>query len=217
MFLPVPLQLTRALFYFFPLFYLVSIRSINFIKNKLSAIVIVILLLFSVYLSYPPNFISSPHVPNEINYIDNTAYMDAFALCKNKLVITSSRPGIAEFFGIRPDYFVNTKYSDPVWVSSSPESGYAYYSEKSNTFFDTLTDVPILASKKELEGVYNAHATICYLAGSLPDSWVDGGTRNFIKENFIEYNKTYNTNENWARMHLYFSNQHSQLIEVNNS
>jgi hypothetical protein len=49
-------------------------------------------------ISYPKNFFTTPYLPYEINFIDNSVWNDVKANCKNKTIIFSGRPTIAKFF-----------------------------------------------------------------------------------------------------------------------
>jgi len=200
---PDSIQLTRGILYFLPLFYMVAISYLSYIKSNYINYFLIAILLITVIGNYPTNFLLHPYIPKEVTYIDDYAYVGARALCNGKIIITSSRPGILLFFGIKPDFYVNTKYNDRVWVASDEESSLAYFSTTTGMFFDTYSDTPIIKNVEEFRTIYNTYQNICYITGALPYSWINNDVRSFIDENFIEEDKKYRTNETSVNMKLY--------------
>lgn len=200
------LKLIRVILYLAPLYYLNTVFALLALKKKkLFLFLIIVLLFFSLYASYPKNFFLGPGLPNEVRYIDNNLYKDALNICNNSLIIVSGRPGIAEFFGVHPDYYLNTKYGDPLWVDSNSESNYSYYDFSKKGFFDVYTGVPLLTSLPEVQKVYLS-SKICYLDGGLPYSWVDRNIEDFITNQSEIHLNNYRLSEEDFKMQLYIKN-----------
>lgn len=154
MLIPTNLQNTRSILYFFSLYYLVIFLGLDFLVKNRNKIELKIIILFGivvaeVFLSYPKGFISTPFIPKEIDYIDNSAYRDARNICYSNIVIVYSNPGIATFWGIKPDFYINSKYSDNDWVLNNGDSKLGY--KKNGEFFDVYSNVKIISTVDELE------------------------------------------------------------------
>lgn len=204
LFLPASIQNTRSILYVLPLFYLISTMGIErYIshKNHLHRIITLIAIGASIYSGYPKNFLQHPYLPKEVDYMDNKIYADAKEDCKNHKIIVASNPGTSLFFGIQPDYYLNTKLNDSEWLATNPDS--RLFRMKDEIYSDVYSKTPIITNAHDLESFYLAHEKICLIQGGLPYSWLDGDTRSFIKENFTETDNYYSSSEDYKRMRLY--------------
>ena len=203
--LPNDLQNTRSILYIFPIFYIVVTAGVETLSSystkKILKPFLVIILLIEVIVSYPPSFIKSPHIPGEIDYIDLTVYQDTLQLCKQSLVLVYSNPGISDFMGIRPDYYLNSKYDNPSWISENPDNRMVKF--RQGIYYDTYSNVPLITNVEKLKLIYSTNENICLIQGGLPYSWLNFEMRDFVRENFTRYEITYLTNQDYKRMILY--------------
>lgn len=206
--IPLNLQNIRSIMYFFPLYYLTIFIGLDFIiKSKKDYIILTItsiIISTEIFINYPKGFINTPYIPKEIDYIDNTAYNDAKTICKNNTIIVYSNPGIALFFDIKPNYYINSKYSDNNWVTYNPDAKLAY--KKDGIFYDVYSNVRIISTLDELVNIYHNNKNICIIQGGLPYSWINEDIRSFIKNNFSETDKIYKSNEDYKKMIIYTKN-----------
>ena len=200
--LPSDFQIIRGVLYFLPLYYIVLILTLSELNfNKYYELAVIIIIITCIWQSYPPSFLKNPYIPNEINYIDNSIFKDAKSMCQNSLIITSSRPRMLLFFGVKPDYQINTQLSDQNWINNSAES--SMYFKLNNRYYDADTKTPVITNIQDFINITNDRDT-CLIMGGLPSSWVDKYINIYISEYFQEYNKKYLSNYDYRRMRLFF-------------
>ena len=200
--MPKSLQVNRGLLYLLPIYYLFSLKIIEFSKSRLINFTILLLIFSSIFMGYSINFSESPGLYKEIAYIDNNIYLDVTKYCQDKLIITSGRPWILLFYSTNPKYYLNTKYWDNSWGSDVEGPNFAYFNYDENRYFDVYTNTPLIQNFTEFKYIINNNAKICYISGGLPKAWVNQEAREFIENNVPLYN-SYRTNYDDARMYLY--------------
>lgn len=203
--IPDSLQIIRGLFYFLPLYFIVSIHGLSRLNfTRWRSLIVCGLIVLSTLASYPKSFISTPYIPDEINYIDNNAFIDAKLLCKNRLVITSSRPRILKFYEIKADFQINSKLADAEWIKNDEEASLFSYNPINFRFYDNDTKTPVITNLKELEASLPTGKTACYIQGGLPLSWVSNEMNSYIRLNFQEVEHSYLSNYDYRKMRLFF-------------
>lgn len=200
------LQLIRVIFYFLPVYFLISIYSISKASfSKMFFILVLIFTIFAIYNNYPTNFFNAPYVPSEIRYMDNGVYTDATHLCSDHIILVASRPGIAIFYGISPTYYINTNYEIPSWLNN-PESKYASYNPTKNQFVEVYSKIPVLTNLSEVTNIYNSNSKVCYIGGGLPPRWVDDTIKQFAYTQSSLHYTGYLASDDTFRMYLYVKN-----------
>lgn len=194
------IQTTRAILYFLPLFYLMSFSVLRALNSKKRNAIIYLLIFLTVLNNYPPRFLQTPYIPKEINYINNDIYEVVKDKCRDKLLITSSRPIIAFFLNVYPDYYLNTQYIIPCWENDEEYSLSFFASD--NNYYDSATKIPLIIDLETLKKIVSENNKICYLEGALPTSWVNQETKYFLYSNF-KLENTYKSNTYSSEMKLY--------------
>lgn len=210
--LPSSIQNTRSILYLLPLFYLVStLGAETFLNNKSVFFqgVTYLLIPASLFFAYPKEFIRHPYLPKEVDYIDNTVYTDAKKICDGYRLLVASNPGIAIFFELKPDYYLNTKVTDIEWLKTNPDARLFKPSDDS-LYIETYSKIPVLSDIQDLQTFFQQNEKICLIQGGLPYSWLNGDMRTYIKEHFVEIKKEYRFSEEYKQMKL-FINQSDQL------
>ena len=154
------LQTIRAIFYFFPLYYLVSIvtlENINFKFKKLSRVLFILLIFLTIIINYPPNFSNQPNIPEEILYQD---YQEAYGFvdknCEGrKIYAILHQPHISLFYIKRVDY---TAYINP----GVPEIDSRYYKEGNKTF-TVYGNIEVIQDKNYLEKLKVTSEKFCMI------------------------------------------------------
>ncbi len=112
------LQITRGIFYFFPIFYIVVIRGFmllyrlfKFFDVKLRYFYLMgsIMVIFNLMATFLPNaFWAGPNIEAEIVYLRyKEVFEEAKVECKDEVIVFDFHdPWIGEFYGLSPDYVV---------------------------------------------------------------------------------------------------------------
>jgi hypothetical protein len=140
------IQIIRAITYFLPLFYLVSILAISKLNfNNIKTVFIYLLLISTIIFNYPPKFFNGPYLPFEINYVD---YEKAYTFLKNQCSNSEkyailAEPYISNFYNVHIDY---TTYVIPQLLYGDPD-----FTKNNNGTFEnfygkikTITDPQLL-------------------------------------------------------------------------
>jgi hypothetical protein len=143
------MQITRAIIYFLPLFYLVSIfcfYAISKIYQKKFFLLIIILVFLSIYRGYPIGFISNgPYIPTEVNYID---YKKAYSYIEkgcDSVYEASPSSQIASFYNINYKKLIITN-------GKTLNQAYIYNKSGTNDYFNTYDNKSI---ETKIEAVLN--------------------------------------------------------------
>jgi hypothetical protein len=185
------LQLTRAIIYLLPLFYLISVISISKLSSiynsKLITCMLIFFLFFNIYSNYPANFLEAPYIPTEVGYIDNSLYSDVLATCNGSVIITASYPGITIFHEIKTNYFLNIQaYQYPEDYEIAPDGKYV----------EVYSKVPVLTSYEDFSTVLNSNQKVCFFGGELSRSNIGQDILSLIKLKMKKYPKEYTPNLN---------------------
>lgn len=137
------LQITRGIFYFMPLYYLVSLISlteIRYFSDKIFLVTLSFFIFFTTIKDYPPYFLKMPYVPSEIHYIDyDRVYSSVQKHCSDKVIVEASpSPFIASFHNVKVDYVL----SETGWISK--DNGY-YYNDRERRFKTVFQDTPVVS------------------------------------------------------------------------
>jgi hypothetical protein len=149
------LHLMRGVLYFFPLYYLGSIFTINRINKYYIKIFLILLIIITLFLNYPANFIDNPNIPNEIVYRDyNSAYKYIKNNCQDKTIYgIIDRPYISYFYGVNTDY---TSYDEGI------ENDKRFYLSSNGEYKTYLGNIPTINDLKLLE-IINKKDNICII------------------------------------------------------
>ncbi len=154
------LQVTRAIIYFLPLFYLVSILTLSrFRLNKLLTIIVVSLLLINIYSNYPDDFITGPRIPYEGNYLE---YQNIYSFIKN-----NCNDGLKINLLHRPDisFFYNTETDFIPYIKSAllKKDIKYYYNSSSNKYYTVQENIEVITTMDELIKIHNSPIKKCYI------------------------------------------------------
>ena len=175
------IQVIRAVLYFLPLYYLVAYKGLEYFKPSALYPIFALLMFISIFSGYSPSLIASPHIPYEVNYIDDTAFAQAKSLCSQRLVITSGRPEILQYWGIHVDAFYFPRYHSPDPANDIPDFDRMLVADGGSLRY-SLTGTPVLTTLPELED-FTAKKSYCFLDGfGLPNAWVDSEARQYLDE-----------------------------------
>jgi hypothetical protein len=118
------LQIVRGVIYFLPLFFIVTLITVEqFQKHVLIALGVPLLLMVNIIGSYPDQFFQQPHIPGEVFYIDyHKAYAYVKEQCRSEPILqTAPSPFIAQFYDVTPDYGLmmrDTRHQKSLYVSA---------------------------------------------------------------------------------------------------
>jgi len=144
------LQITRAIIYFLPLFYLCSILSVSkylsIYKNKRIAIFVILLLTLNIYTNYPDDFFSGPNIPTEINYVE---YKEVSRFlneeCSNKTIfVLIPNPYILTFYDVNVDY---TSYIRKSYLENDNKF---YFENNSSSYRTSYKHIPAINDRNKL-------------------------------------------------------------------
>ncbi|VVB77911.1 Uncharacterised protein [uncultured archaeon] len=178
------LQIIRGILYFIGLFYMICIFSLIRIKpNKIRGLIMIVMI-FIIFLNYPANFLNSPNIKGEIDYLDGNVYHDLNQLCHNKTIISSNEPGVLIFNGVKIDYKLHDNYASEL-------NRLVYYDNKTNKYYDSYTKTEVITNLDQFKNITNSNA-VCYLERvPVSSSWITKDTNSFIENNFERYPKEY--------------------------
>lgn len=200
------LQVIRSILYFLPLYFLFAVRALSHVATRIARALIIIILILTTIGSYPENFLQSPYIPFEINYIDNKAFSDAKEFCKeSSIVITSGRPEFMEYQGLNIDAYYFNRYKTPDPAAAIPDfdkliasstHGLEYY----------YKNIPVLTNLEDLR-IFTQDKSYCFLEGfGLPNAWVDEETKDFLRPYLVKGNEDFKSTSNSFRSIIYSVN-----------
>jgi hypothetical protein len=196
------LQIIRSVIYFFPIFILVSLISLEIFiqkyKSKFVGFIIIALLFTNLFYSYPSGFITThPYLENELHYQDDVGlYSFIKGDLKDYIIIQSTYENM-------PDIFFESKTLFNVILNghSTTNIPYFYFDNNSKNYRQISTNVPVISDKEmfynkltELSKVKTAIVILPHVR----ESFLDEDSYNFIKETlpnkkeFIGYVVYYN-------------------------
>lgn len=168
------LQIIRAILYFLPIFYLVSIFNLNRLKIKSLELPLILIVLLSIVSNYPPTYLNGPYIPLEIEYMSGDIYDFAKLNCVNSIIITNNDPGVLIFNGIVPDYKIHSNLEN--------SENYIFYDEKTSRYYDIYTKIPAITKTDEL---IELTGKVCYIERrQVSITWVSEDMRKYIDSNF---------------------------------
>jgi hypothetical protein len=144
------LQITRAIIYFLPLFYLCSIISVSkylsMYKNKTITILVILLLALNVYGNYPDDFFNGPNIPTEVNYVE---YKEVSRFlneeCSNKTTfVLMHNPYILTFYGVQVDY------TSHIRKSLLENDNKFYFENNSSSYRTSYKHIPVINNRNKL-------------------------------------------------------------------
>jgi len=133
-------------------------------------------------MNYPKKFLLAPFIPQEINYIDNNLYSDVLVNCKGALIITAGYPGIAKFYGITPNFFLNTQ------LEEKPKS---YKIKQKDTYVEIYTKIPIINNSKDFLKILDFNKSVCLIGGEFPEDNIGKEIFNMVKSQMSPFDKKY--------------------------
>lgn len=186
--LPNDLQLTRSIIYFLPIFYLVSIfsisKTISIYKRKIVTYVLILFIIITIYVNYPVDFLNHPYIPDEINYIDNQIYSDIIENCNDSIIITAGYPGIAQFHGINPDFFINVE---------AEKHPLDFVITEKKEYLEIYSKTPTLVNYEEFLDVLNSNKKLCFFGGELPERYMGLDILKSVQSNMNKFPKKYSS------------------------
>lgn len=141
-------HLFRWIIYLLPLYFIIWIYwfSIiyNWIQKEYRYLIIFIILFWN--LNYPINFLKSPYIPTEINYMEYKNVADFVnKICQSKKTLwLMHNIYIFDFYNIKIDYTTNLHVEEK-WQKEK------YYLDDENKYRTIFKDIPIIFSRKELQ------------------------------------------------------------------
>jgi hypothetical protein len=196
------LQILRGLLYFFPVFILIAFISFEKIFQscdaKLEKYLIIILILASLPLSFPKNFITAyPYLPNELHYEDDAGL---YAFMKTNL---QGYTILQSTYETMPDLFFNvsTEYNIILNSHSTIDIPYFYFDNSIQEYRQISTSVPVISDKGKFLDLLNklSIGKVAFIV--LPhvrQSFLDDDSYNIIKKTlpnvkiFLGYELYYN-------------------------
>lgn len=147
------LQITRGIFYFLPLYYLISLISIDkitYFSDKIFKTAIYGAFIYTTILNYPSRFTEIPYIPSEIYYIDYAkVYSSVQQHCSDKTIVEASpSPFISSYYNVNVDYVL----SETGWIA---REGTYYYNKKERRFKTVFNDTPVLSNLNTLSNSDN--------------------------------------------------------------
>ena len=178
------LQITRAVLYFFPVYYLFSLELLSFRKKgDYIKILIIAFIIFSLINSYPSDFFGNgPHLEGEITNINyQSAYTYVSINCDNKIVYgLLHHPYISLFYNTRIDY-VNYIQKDKL-VSDE-----IYSSSNDNLYKTVLGSIPVISDENLIKTIMMNNTSSCIIIRSEREHnglYITQEEENTLKRNF---------------------------------
>lgn len=155
------LQITRAILYLVPLFYIVSIKVFSELKiHFLIKLFFILLLFISIFNSYPKNFFISPSIPSEVNmqYQDyKSIYTFTENFCRDSIIYSLVYVSAAsDLYGIN-----NIKIFYPYKYAAKDIS--FYFDKDSNIYKTSYKNLSIYDSDEKLISQYYIDKPSCLL------------------------------------------------------
>lgn len=144
------LQVTRALLYFLPLFYIVAFVAVSRIGPPAGHLIFAcaaLLLVSATVDAYPRSFWERPRIPGEIRYTNyHGLYGAVQEHCGDALIVDASPSAfIAGFYGVELDYVLTSK-------QHARQSAMFVRDKRSRRYYAMFDRTPVIVDWRELAG-----------------------------------------------------------------